>query len=149
MKAGTVLLAGHRERHANRGEELLAADVLRLCLGPDGVLLDGLVRLHRCLGDGRILVLRFRLGGLGLVLRLCLGLDGVLRCRWAGPPGGIICHSDLAVPIDVQVDALAPTTGIDRVRGLGPREFNLVIAFLHELAADLFQFVGVRGRRQA
>jgi hypothetical protein len=50
------LLAGHRERSADRGEELLAVDalglVLRHCLGPDGVLLDGLVRLHRCLGDG-------------------------------------------------------------------------------------------------
>ena len=60
MKAGTGLLAGHRERHADRGEELLAADllgglglVLRLCLGLDGVLRDGLVRLHRCRGDGR------------------------------------------------------------------------------------------------
>jgi hypothetical protein len=30
----------------------------------------------------------------------------------------------------VQVEALASATGIDRVRGLGPREFDLVIAFL-------------------
>ena len=50
LRLGAGLLAGHRERPANRGEELLAVGalglVLRHCLGPDGVFLDRLVPLH-------------------------------------------------------------------------------------------------------
>jgi len=71
LRLGPGSLAVHRQRHADRGEELFAAD------GDVHGFVDGLcLRLQRCRRDGRFLVLRFRLGGLGLVLRLCLGLDG-------------------------------------------------------------------------
>jgi len=63
------IFAGHRERHADRGEELLAAEVLGLLARPSlgynaangERFAAGIAIAQRGRGDGRILIIHFRL----------------------------------------------------------------------------------------